>query len=326
MQVFKLLCANIVAGVATGFAVFAAPAVAEPWPQRTVRIVLPIGPGSAPDVAARLYAEKLTTRWRQPVVIENRPGADGLIGVTAFVGMQDDHTLLFSFPAPISVFPLLQEKLGYDPVRDLVPISSGMDTFGAISATASLNVRSLPEFLSIARAQPGKLNWSGGGGAFPTLLAGFAKTSGIDVAHVSYREQNVAFQDLAEGRIQVLASTLTALLPLAQAGKIRLLAITNKKRAPFAAEIPTAAEAGHPILEFEGGSGFFGGRGMTADLRDRISRDIRSAASDRDLVERLLTAGQIARGSTPEEFAAAIEEQRAKMAAIVKLIGSKTLQ
>jgi tripartite-type tricarboxylate transporter receptor subunit TctC len=322
----KFLRGIVVAGLTTGFTVAAPPADAEPWPQRTVRIIVPIGAGSAPDVAARLYAERLTAKWKRPVVVENRPGADGLIGVTAFVSMQDDHALLFSFPAPISVFPFLQEKLAYDPARDLVPISAAMDTFGVISASASLNIRSLAEFVTVARAQPGKLNWAGGGGAFPTLLAGFAKTTGIELAHISYREQNLAFQDLSEGRIQVLASTLTALIPLARSGKVRLLAITNKKRAPFVAEIPTVAEAGHPILEFEGGSGFFGGRSMANDLRDEISADIRSVAADPVLVERLFAAGQIARGSTAAEFAAAIDEQRAKMAAIVKLIGTKPPQ
>ena len=312
-----------VAGLAIAAAAAATALAAEPWPQRAVRLIVPIGSGSAPDVAARLYAERLAVRWAQPAIVENRPGAEGLIGVTAFAGMRDDHTLLFSPAAPISVFPYTQDKLAYDPARDFVPISSAIDTFGSIAVSSSLKVASLAELVALARAQPGKLNWSSGGGAFPTLLAGFAKTAGLDVVQVSYREQNLAIQDLAEGRIQILATTLTPLLPSAKAGKIRLLAVTNKGRAPVAPEVPTASEAGHAELEFEGLVGFFGGRDMPAALRDRISADIRAVAADPVVSGRFAAAGQIARGSSPAEFARSIEEQRAKIEAIVRLLGSR---
>ena len=309
------------AGFAIGLIAVGTAVATEPWPQRAVRLIVPIGSGSAPDVAARLYAERLAARWKRPAIVENRPGAEGLIGVTAFAGMRDDHALLFSPAAPISVFPFTQEKLAYDPARDFVPISSAIDTFGSIAVPSSLKVASLAELVTLARTQPGKLNWSSGGGAFPTLLAGFAKTAGLDVVQVSYREQNLAIQDLAEGRIQILVTTLTPLLPSAQAGKIRLLAVTNKRRAPIAPEVPTASEAGHAELEFEGLVGFFGWREMPAALRDRISADIRAVAADPVVAQRFAMAGQVARGSSSAEFAGAIEEQRARIEAIVRFIG-----
>ena len=300
-------------------AVFAA----DPWPQHTVRLIVPIGSGSGPDVAARAYAERLAAAWKRPVVVENRPGAEGLVGVSAFAGMRDDHALLFSPAAPITVFPFTQENLAYDPARDFVPISSATDTFGAIAVPASLKAASLAELVALARAQPGKLNWGSGGGAFPILLAGLARTAHLDVAQVSYREQNLAIQDLAEGRIHYLATTLTALLPLVQSGKIRLLAVTNKARAPMASGVPTAAEAGHPELEFEGLVGFFAGRDMPPPLRDRISADIRTVAAEPMLAERLAGAGQIVHASTAAEFAGAIEDQRARIEAITRLIGAR---
>src|SRR6185295_15146242 len=145
------------------------------------------------------------------------------------------------------------------------------------------------------RAQPGKLNWTSGGGAFPTLLAGFAMTAGLDVVQVSYRDQTLGIQDLAQGRVQFAATTLTALLPGVHAGKIRLLAITNKRRAPLTPAIPTAAEAGHRELEFEGLVGFFGARDLPAALGDRIAGDIRAVAADSALVERVTAAGQLVR-------------------------------
>ena len=296
---------------------------AEPWPQRNVRIFVPFGAGTAPDAAARVYADRLAVQWKRPVIVENRTGAEGLVGVTAFAGMRDDHTLLFAPAAPISVFPFTQDKLGYDPARDLVPIASAVNTFGSIAVPVSLRVMSLTELVTLARARPGELNWTSGGGAFPILLAGFAKTTGVHVVQVSYRQQNIAIQDVAEGRVHVLATTLTALLPFVQAGKIQLLAVTNKTRAPIAPDVPTAIEAGHPELQFEGLLGFFGGRDITPALRDQISTDIRAAAADKNLIGRLAAAGQIVRGSTAAEFSGAIEEQRSRMEAITRLTGGR---
>jgi tripartite-type tricarboxylate transporter receptor subunit TctC len=317
MRVTTFRRATLAIGCALALIAEANARAAEPWPQRTVRVIVPFGSGSAPDAAARLYAERLAARWQRPVIVENRLGAEGLVGVSAFAGLRDDHALLFSPAAPISVFPFTQEKLAYDPARDFVPISTAVETFGAIAVSASLKVTSLGELVGLARAQPGKLNWTSGGGAFPTLLAGFAKSTGLDLVHVSYREQSLAIHDLAEGRVQILGTTLTALLPLARAGKIRLLAVTNKRRAPIAPDVPSAAETGYRELEFEGLLGFFGWRDMPVMLRDRISADVRAAAADPALVERLAAAGQIVRGSTSAEFANAIEEQRARMEAIV---------
>lgn len=299
---------------------------AEPWPQRPVRLIVPIGAGSGSDVAARQFAERLAERWKHPVVVENRPGADGLIGTIAFAGMHDDHTLLFSPAAPISVFPQVHEKLAYDPARDLVPITAATNTFVMLAASESLKIESLPQLIALARSHPGKLNWSSGGGALTYLLAGFVKSAGLDMVAVSYREQNLAVQDLAAGRLQVMITVLAALLPSVQSGKAQLLAVTNDRRAPSAPEVSTVTELGYPELAFEGLWGFFGGRDTPSERRDRIAADVRSVATDPVLAERLAAIGQIARASTPAEFSAAIEAQRAKIASIVRLTGSKPMQ
>lgn len=321
MRTISLAIAVLLADFGIGLTMGTAARAAGPWPQRTVTLIVPLGGGSGPDIAARIYAEQLAVRWKHPVIVENRTGAEGLIGVTAFAAMRDDHTLLFSPAAPISVFPYTQEKIAYDPSRDFVPISSATNTFGVIATPASLKVGSIAELVNVARTHPGKLNWASGGGAFPLLFDGFVRSKSLDLARVSYRQQNLAIQDLAEGRVQAFATTLTALLPLAQAGKIRLLSVTNKTRAPTAPDVPTVTEAGYPELEFEGFAGLFGGRDLPATLRDRISEDVRAVAADPAISARLAAAGQIVHASTPVEFASAIEEQRARISAIVTLVG-----
>jgi tripartite-type tricarboxylate transporter receptor subunit TctC len=297
------------------------PSFAQSWPQRSIRLIVPIAAGSAPDVAARVFAEHLAIRWGKPVVVENRPGADGLTGTTIFATTPDDHALLFHGAAPVSVYPFVSEKLGYDPSRDLLPVSVAVETFGTISAPTSLSIASLSELATFARLRPGKLDWATGGGAFPILTAGFVKLAGLDMTHVPYRDQNLALQDLAEGRIHVFTTAMTAILPLVQAGTIRVLAVSNKKRSPFWPDIPTTTEAGYPSIEFEGLLGLFASRNTPEDRRERIASVVRAIAADPAVAKRLGASGQIVRGSTPAGFATAIEEQRLRISAIVQLIG-----
>jgi len=239
------------------------------------------------------------------------------------VGMHDDHALLYSFGAPLTVLPMVRERLPYDPDRDLVPIAAGTDTFGTVSVAASLKVNSLAELVALARSAPGKLNCFASAGSFTYLLAGFLQSTGIDMVPVAYREQNLAIQDHGEGRIHVVLTAMTSALPLVQAGKVKFVAVTNSRRSPALPEVPTTIESGYPELAFEGFAGFFGSRGMPIELRDRIAADIRAAAADPALIERLAAVGQVARGGTPAEFSAMIDEQHARMASIVKSLGLK---
>jgi tripartite-type tricarboxylate transporter receptor subunit TctC len=315
------LWARISAAAIFAIALWPTQVIAETWPQHPIRMIVPIAAGSSPDVAARVFAERLKARWGQPIVVENRPGADGLIGTAAFAAAQDDHTLLFSFAAPLTVYPATHDKLSYDPAHDILPISIAAETFGTITVPASLPIRTLSEFVDWARARSSKVNWTSGGGAFPFLFASFVKSAGLDMTEVPYRDQNLAVQDTAEGRIQVIVTPITAVLPLVQAGKLRVLAVTNRTRSPMWPEIPTATESGHPELTFEGLLGVFGPRGMSDERRARISADIRVVAADSGVAKQLAATGQLIRGSTPEEFAAAINEQRTVFAAVVRNAG-----
>ena len=145
---------------------------------------------------ARLFAEKLSARWRQPVVVENRPGADGIVAVTGFVNAHDDHTLLFSFAGPISINPLIHDKLPYDPVRDLVPIAAAIDNFFAIAVSTPTGVTSLASFIEAARAQPAKFNWAATAGLPQFIFLALQKRAGLALTQVPYRDFTSAVQDL----------------------------------------------------------------------------------------------------------------------------------
>ena len=295
----------------------------QAWPERTVRLILPLGPGSATDVTARLYAERLAEKWGKPVVVENRPGPDALLAVAGFLGARDEHTLLFSFGGPVTINPATHAKLPYDPQRDLVPIVSASDSFLAVAVHAALNINSVEELVKRAKAEPGKLNWAATAGLPQYGFAGFVKSETLDMVQVPYREFGPALQDVAEGRLSAVATGLVPLLPLAQAGKIKILAITNRARSPAAPEIPTAREIGYPSLAVDGFQGFFGWRDMPVALRDKIAADVRAVAADPALAERLNRIGQAVRVGTTADFVAMIDEQREKIAGVTKALGIK---
>jgi tripartite-type tricarboxylate transporter receptor subunit TctC len=300
--------------------------VAADWPQRTVRLIAPIPAGSASDFSARLFADRLSQRWGQSVIVENRPGADGTMGVSAFLNTDDDHTLLYAISAVVTVHPITHQKLTYDSVRELVPISPASDVILAIAASAKNSIRSLGALVETARAQPGKLNWSSSPGLPPFVVGGFLKNSKLDIAFISYRELSPALQDLGEGRIDVLVHALSVIMPQVQSGRARLLAVASDDRAPLAPDAPTVTEAGFPELRMDGLVGFYGRRGMSDTLRDRIASDVRAVANDPDLRQRLAGAGQTARPGTAAEFAALLEEHRRRLASLAKTIGFKASQ
>lgn len=300
-----------------------APAPSQSWPQRTVRIIVPLPPGAGTDIAARLFAERLSARWGQPVIVENRQGADGIPAVAGFVTAHDNHTLFLSFGGVITINPLVYDKLPYDPARDLVPISTVTNNFLAIAATQSLNVDTLDGLMQAIRAQPGKLNWAATPGlplyAFDALLKG----NNLAMTQVAYRDFTPALQDFSQGRIHVAATSIVPLLVQAKSGNGRLLAVLNRTRFPSAPEVPTVAEAGHPELTLDAIVGVYGWRDIPAELKERISADIRAVGADPEIGARLIAGGSTVTTGTPAAFAAVIEEQRAKVARFAAAIGEE---
>ncbi|HUD87453.1 MAG TPA: tripartite tricarboxylate transporter substrate binding protein [Xanthobacteraceae bacterium] len=314
--------AALVSAVAV-LAVAAVAAAAMDWPTRPVRLILTLGAGSGSDIGARLFADRLSQRWGQPVVVENRPGGDGLVAINAFVSAHDDHVLLFAPSSSFTAHPFLHDHLPYSN-GDLVPITRVSNTIIAISVPADLKADSLRELAALARAEPGKLNWAGVTGALDFTFAGWLKQEGLSINKVPYRNPVEAASDLAEGRVQVYESALAIARPQLEAGKIKVLAVTNSTRAPAEPKIPTVAEAGYPALTLDGLVGLFGPRGMPLELRQRITSDFRAVA-DATIDDRLTVTGQTINIGGPEEFAKSIDEQRAQVAAFAKELGIEPL-
>jgi len=308
--------------VASMFAVLAAatpPAAAQKWPTRPVKFIVTLGAGSGVDIGSRLFADKLGARWGEPVVIENRPGGDGVVAISAFVKAHDDHVLLSAPTSSFTAHPYLYDNLPYKP-SDLNPIVRISNTVVAISVPTSLNVSSLKELFELARKEPGKLNWAGVTGALDFLFEGFLKGEGLDIKKVPYRNPVEATNDLSEGRVQVYEGALAIVRPHLQSGKIKVLAVTNTTRTPAYPEIPTVAEAGFPGLTVDGLVGLFGPADLAPATRDKIAADVKEVA-DKTIGERLAATGQLMNIGGAAEFAKSIADQRAQIAEMAKRLG-----
>jgi tripartite-type tricarboxylate transporter receptor subunit TctC len=320
MRIVKPLLSAVL--MSAGLAWSAAPAAAQAWPQRTVKFILTLGPGSGADIGARLISEKLTAKWGQPVVVENRPGGDGFVAINAFVSARDDHTLLFGPASSFTAHPYLHAKLPYDP-RDLSPVARVSSTLITINVTPTLNLNSLKELFDRVRAQPGKLNWATVTGATDLVLAGYLKNAGLEMAKIPYRDTVQAINDVFEGRLHLYWAAYAIVRGAIQAGRLKPLAITASEPTPVIPGVPTVAQAGFPELTFDGLVGLYGTRDMPLALRERIAADIKEVLSDPTIVARLQATGQVVVPGSAAEFAASIDKQRATVAGIAKVLGIK---
>jgi tripartite-type tricarboxylate transporter receptor subunit TctC len=326
VRLARILAIAAVAAAA-GLQMTGGAAAQNTYPTRTVRFFLPYGAASATDIAARMFADQLGKLWGKPVVVENRPGGDGLVSLNAFVTAHDDHTLWFGPAGAFNVLPYQHDTLPFDPQRDLEPIVSISNVALAISTPSSMKIDTIDQLVKLARSEPGKLNAAAANGISDFLLFGFFKSMGLEVVHVPYRDIMQAPNDLVSGRIQVLSTSLAVVQPLSQAGGIKVLAVTSRQRVPNAPGTPTAAEAGYPALIFDSLGGVFGPRGMPEKLRESIAADfIKVAKANPAIAARLGNTGQILTMEGPAEFAAGVQQQREKLAALAKILGIKAAQ
>jgi len=256
--------------------------------------------------------------------VENRPGGDGLVAISAFVGANDDHVLLAAPSGSFTAHPFIYKHLPYK-AEDIVAIARVSNTIVVVAVPAALEVKSLGDLVAMARAQPGKLNWAGTTGSNEFMFAAFLKSAGLAMSKVPYRNLVEAANDLATGRIDVNVTAFAIVRPQIDAGKVKLLAVTNTARSSVLPDVPTVTEAGYPDLALDGLVGFFGPPTMPERIRDAIAADVHEAM-DAAVEERLSLTGQIPNFGGPAAFAAAIDEQRSRIARAAKELGIEPTQ
>lgn len=308
-------------GVAAAMLASALPASAQ-WPQRTVHFIIPLGAGSGVDITARLLADKLSQRWGQPVIVENKPGGDAILAITTVKNAHDDHVLLFAPASTFTAHPLLHDSLPYKS-SDLVPIARVTNTLIALGVPSAIGVSTMKELVDKTKAQPGKLNYASVTGANDLLYASFLKTENLDQAKVPYKNTVDAINDLAENRIQSYVGAYAIMRPRVQAGKVKVIALTNAKHALQLNDIPSAREAGFPSLEMDGLVGILGPNNMPADAKARIAKDVKEFAEQPEIKAKLEVTGQVVNPGSAEEFDADIKAQRAQMEKIGKILNIK---
>jgi tripartite-type tricarboxylate transporter receptor subunit TctC len=282
-----------------------------------VKFIVPLGPGSGTDIGARIMAEQLTKLWGQSVVVENKIGGDGIVGINAFIAAQhDNHTLLYMPTSSFVAHPYLHDKLPYDPA-ELSPVARITNTFVGLVVSPQLNATTVGDFIAAAKAQPGKLNYATGTGMTDVQFDAYFKKEGLALTRVQYRDVVTPMADLGEGRIQAYAAGLPIVLPHVQAGRARLVAVTNSKRSPSHPDLPTVTEAGFPGLTFDGLVGIFGPPDLPPAVRERIATSVRTVLAEPAISTRLVGMGAGPNAGNAAEFAASLDEQRARLAAVL---------
>jgi tripartite-type tricarboxylate transporter receptor subunit TctC len=298
-------------------AIIAAPA--ETYPSHPIRVIAPVAPGAATDVLARLTAEWLGQKFGQPVVVENRAGAGGNIAVEAVARAEPDgYTLLFATNGTITINRAMTKNAPFDPL-DLVPVAPVATTANLFVINAAVPARTLTDFIALAKAQPGKIDYASAGVGTTPHLAGalFANLAGIDIVHVPYRGAGPATADLVAGNVQMLSIGYATVAPFVAAGKLRILAVAGPRRLPYLPDVPSAPEAGLPGWDMETWYGLFAPPGTPPAIVDQLNRSVRDFLADPATQHRFMENFYGIMDMTPEQFAARVHAEAAKWQRVV---------
>jgi len=276
-----------------------------------IRILVPVTAGSTLDARARVIADAIGQRLKQRVIVENRPGAGGIIGALAVARSKPDgSTLLFTNNSHV-ISPHIYPNAGYDPIRDFAPVAQAYVSGMVLVAHPSLQVASVRELVALARNDSKALSYaSSGTGGLPHLAAElFKQVAGIELLHVPYRGDGQALNDVLAGRVPVMMSGYIVVLPHVRAGKLRALAVTSNQRTGILAEVPTIVESGYPAYKLDTWTGFFAPAGASAGLIDKLNREIAAALATPAVQAQFAATGAEAAVTSPAEFAAFVRQE-----------------
>jgi tripartite-type tricarboxylate transporter receptor subunit TctC len=306
--------------LAAACACVASLAGAQEYPARPVRVIVPFPPGAATDILGRLVAQKLTERWGQSVVVDNKPGAGSIVGAeTAAKAAPDGYTIFMGHIGTHGANPALYAKLPYDPVKDFAPVTLMVTIPNLLAVNPGVPANNVKELLDLARAKPGALNIStpGVGTSAHLIVALFKASTNTDIIHVPFKGSVASMQGVMAGEVQATFDTITSVLPQARAGKVRLLAISSKERSPQAPEVPPLGDA-VPGFDVSTWFAFFVPAGTPKAAIDKINTETVAALKARDVAERLQAQGMNTVGSTPDELGAHVRSEIARWGKVVR--------
>lgn len=302
------------------------PASAQPYPNRPLRIVVPFPPGGGTDIGTRIVAQKLQEAWGQAVIVENKPGAAGIVGTELTAkSAPDGYTFMMGNIGTHAINVSLYKKLAYDPVKDFAPVSMVADLPLLLLVHPSVPANSVKELIALAKSQPGKLNFSssGAGGSMHVAAELFKSMTGVDMVHIPYKGGAPAVADLLSGQVALSFSTVLETIQHVKAGKVRALAVTNDHRSIALPDLPTIAEAGLPGYQSISWLALFAPAGTPKDIVNKVSAESVRILKLPDVKERLLAQGAEPIGSTPEQLAAILAADIAKYAKVIRESGYK---
>jgi len=315
--------------VLASLALLTAAAQAQTYPSKPIRFIVPFAPGGGSDLVARTVGQKITEALGQPVIIDNRTGAAGMIGAeVAAKSPADGHTLLLGSNGPLAINPSLYPKMPYDAVRDFAPVSLVTIMPFVLVTHPALPVKTVKELIALARARPNQLNYGSPGNGSTTHLANelLKSMTGIQITHIPYKGVAPAAIDLISGQVQMMSGDLSTLLPHVRSGRMRAIAVTGAKRSSLVPEIPTVAESGIPGYEASGWFGVLVPAGTPQPVIERLNGAMVKGLGASDARERLSAFGGEVAPGTPDEYGAHIRREAAKWGKLIKSIGLKADQ
>ena len=317
---------RLLAAVVLSLAAPLAQAQAPAYPAKPIRLIVPFGPGSTVDIMARALAGPLFEQMQQPIVVENRAGAGGSVGVDAIAkAPKDGYTVGIGTTGPLAINPALQSRMPFDTLADLAPVSLIATGPNAVLINPGVPVRSVKDLVAYAKAHPDELNFASAGVGSTNHLAGelFKSVAGIQMVHVPYKGNSEALADLMSGRVQVLFSGLPPVMAQVQAGKVRVLAIAGPSRAASLPDVPTVADAGLPGAEVLVWYGLLAPAGTPREVIARLNAEVVKAMARAEIRARFLEAGSDPASSTPEEFSRMIRADLAKWKKVISTANIK---
>ncbi len=293
--------------------------VTPAYPSKQIHLVVPFPPGASNDIMARIAAQRMSQAWGQPVVVENRPGANTIIGAEIVAkAAPDGHTLLIGASSTYTVNPALYPKLPYDPVRDLAPVTLMGSLALIIAVHPSVQANSIAELISLAKARPGQLNYGTPTVTFHVAVESFSQLTGIRVNRIPYNGSVPSVTGLIAGDIQFVFMDPPAVIPQIKAGKIKAIAVTSLQRVPYLPEVPTVSESGLPGFEMIFWTGMFAPAATPREIIGRVQSETARAMHAAENRERLSSMGIVPVGNSPEDFSAYLRVETARYAKVIK--------